>query len=162
LDQLKRLDLGYPLGANEILPPQLPDTVEDGLRRADVSDWDSFEEFYRNCDGLSLPDVHVGYFLKSITKLGVVDACSEPIEIKGEFSGKVLAFGSTGGGGLFVIRRASGDVLHLAPGPLENGIYDGNRRRVRQISGSFCGFLERLMADIQAFVSNQDDYDFIS
>jgi hypothetical protein len=159
--RLKGLDFGYPLGINDIFPPQGANVIDKGLKDAGAWDFDELRTFYGNCDGISLPDVHVGYFIKSITKLCVMDTSSEPVKITGEFAGDVVSFGSTGGGGLFVLSKVSGDVLHLAPGPLDNGIYDGNRGRVKQISGSFFEFLERLNADIQAFVENDAGHRFI-
>ena len=161
LGRLKDLDFGYPLGANDVLAPQQSSVVEHGLRVAHACDFEDLRAFYTNCDGVSLPDVHVGYFIKSVTKLGIVDLSSEPVEIKGEFAGKALSFDSTGGGGLFVLRRLSRDVLHLASCPLDNGICDGSRGRVKYISASFFGFLDCLMADIQAFVENQRSHSFI-
>ena len=128
---------------------------------AEAGDLAELRAFYFNCDGVSLADVHVGYFIKSVTKLRVVDTSSEPVEITGEFAGKVVSFGSTGGGGLFVLRMVSGDILHLAPGPLENGIYDGSRGKVKRLSGSFFGYLECLKDDVQAFVDNQSRHRFI-
>ena len=161
LGRLRDLDFDYPLGANELLSPKQPNVIEDGLRIAEAWDLEEPRTFYTSCDGVSLPDVHVGYFIKSITILGIVDPSSEPVEIKGEFAGKVLSFGSTGGGGLFVLRRLAGDVLHLSPGFLDDGIYDCARGRVKHISGSFFGFLDCLMADIQAFVEKQTRHTFI-
>ncbi len=161
LGRLKDLDFGYPLGVNDVLAPQQSSVVEHGLRVAHASDLEDLRAFYTSCDGVSLPDVHVGYFIKSVTKLGIADPSSEPVEITGEFAGKVLSFGSTGCGGLFVLSRLTSDVLHLAPGPLDDGIYDGSRGRVKYISASFFGFLDCLIADIQAFVENQRSHSFI-
>ena len=163
-DQLSRLDvlhLGFPVGANEILAIQPSIVVEHGLTVAQANDLEELEAFYAICDGVSLPDVHIGYFIKSITKLGIVDPFSEPVEITGDFAGKVLSFGSTGGGGLFVLRRKTGDVLHLAPGPLNDGVYDGTRGKLKRISGSFFGFLDILSADLQAFVENHTEHRFM-
>jgi hypothetical protein len=159
LVQLSGLDFGYPLGANDLFPPQEAKVVEQALRVAEAGD--ELGVFYASCDGVSLPDVHVGYFIKSVRKLRVVDTLSEPLTITGEFAGAVVSFGSTGGGGLFVLRRVTGDVLHLAPGPLENGIYDGKRGKVKRISGTFFGFLDSLKADIQAFVENRARHVFM-
>jgi hypothetical protein len=161
LSRLKDLDLGYPLDTNEVLAPQQPNVVEHGLRAAQANHLEELKTFYTSCDGVSLPDVHVGYFIKSITRLGIVDPFSEPSEITGEFAGKVLSFGSTGGGGLFVLKRGTGDVLHLAPGPLEDGVYDGTRGKVKSISRSFFDFLDNLGADIQAFVENRTRHRFM-
>ncbi len=122
---------------------------------------DELRALYACCDGVSLPDVHVGYFVKSVTNLGVVNRSSEPLELAGSFAGKVLSIGSTGGGGLFVLRRLSGEVLHLAPGPLHNGVYNGFRGKVKRVSASLFGFLDCLMADLKAFVEADTSHSFI-
>lgn len=161
LYRLKDLDFGYPLGPNELLPPQDTDTVENGLLLAQASNLSNLKEFYSNCDGVVLPDIHVGYFIKSVTKLGIVDPSSEPFEVSGRFTGTVLCFGSTGGGGLFVLRKITYEVLHFAPGPLDNGMYDGDRGRVKLVAPTFDGFLDCLAADIRAFVNNETCHRFM-
>ena len=58
LAELADLDFGYPLDTNEVLAPQLsPPKVPAGL-----------EDLYGVCDGVSMPDVYVGYFLDSAAR----------------------------------------------------------------------------------------------
>jgi hypothetical protein len=161
LHRLKKVDLGYPLGANEVLPPSDSYTVHHALGIARAGGLDELRAFYASCDGVSLPDVHVGYFIKPVTKLGNVDPSSEPLRITGEYAGEVLPLGSDGGGGLFVLRRAAKGVLHLTPGPLERGVYDGKRGKVTLISGTLFAFLDRLALDLQAVVENQTRHRFM-
>jgi hypothetical protein len=161
LNQLDTIDLGYPVGENEVSQPLDNITVEERLRHAGAAEFDELREFYAHFDGLSLPDIHIGYFIKSVTQLGDLNLSSEPVRINGEYSDDILPFGSTGGGGLFVLRKATRDVLHLRPGLLEDGLYDATRGRADLIADSFFEFLDFLLADVQAFIENQTGHRFL-
>jgi hypothetical protein len=155
LEELKAIDFGYPLGTNAFRAPQPPGMVEETLAAVSLRGDAPLMEFYSRCDGLSLPDVQVGYFIKPLAKLLVNRPDSEPSELIGPFAGKVLPVGSTGGGGLFVLRFPEKDVLYVPPGPLHNGVYDGSERHVKRLAPDFPSFLSLLLADIEAFVKDK-------
>lgn len=155
LEELKGIDFGYPLGTNTFLAPQPSRMVEETLAAVGLRSDAPFVEFYSRCDGLSLPDVHVGYFIKPLAKLLADRPDSEPSELIGPFAGKVLSLGSTGGGGLFVLHFPEKDVLYLPPGPLHNGVYDGSEGHVKRLAPDFPSFLSLLLADIEAFVKDK-------
>jgi hypothetical protein len=160
IDELYRVELGYPLGTNAIFEPQSRTIVDGTLRSVGLDSVASMTEFYSCCDGISLPDVHVGYFLKSLSQLANARTKSEPTHIAGQLGGNVRTFGSTGGGGLFVIRKAEWDILYLPPGPLRDGVYDNTRPRARILAPSFSVFLDLVLADIAAFVKGIPSHRF--
>lgn len=161
LAELPNIDFGYPLGVNRLLPPRKQSDVELALRRAGLFEVDSVREFYLNCDGLSLPDIHVGYFIKSADSLPDSAPESEPNTLLGRFAGSAMTLGSTGGGELFVIQPPSNRILLLPLGPLHCGVYDGNETGVRQIAVTFERFLGLLLEDIRAFVEDHPNHTFI-
>ena len=161
VEKLKEIDLGYPLGANVVHAPEPGTSIGDVLVEAGLEQSAAIRDFYHYCNGVSLPDVHVGYFLKSIAKLAERRPDSDPQSIAGSFSGEVASIGSTGGGGLFVVHKKSGNILHLPPGPLHSGVYDGTSTRVTLVAYDFGLFLEALARDVTAFVDGNTSHRFI-
>lgn len=155
LEEMERIDFGYPLGANVVLAPQTSRTAKEPLAFVAARIDSALMDFYSYCDGISAPDVHVGYFLKPLAKLLVTRPDSEPSELIGPIAGSVVSFGSTGGGGIFALRLTEKDVLYLPPGPLRHSIYDGTLGQVKRLAPDFSSFLCLLVADIQAFVKNR-------
>jgi hypothetical protein len=162
LEQLRQMDFGYPLGANVIRSPQSISLVDECLESVELHEHGSIHDFYSACDGISLPDVHVGYFVKPVAELPRVRLQSEPIEVVGETSGRIVVFGSTGGGGLFALRRGLWDVLYLAPGRMESGTYFSAEGQVGIVASDFLGFLVRLLDDVKAFVTGERNHVFIA
>jgi hypothetical protein len=160
LAQLRTQDFGYPVGPNVILPPQPESIVQQSLLESGLERASSIRDFYLCCDGLSLPDVHNGYFIKQVTSLPVAEAESEPQELQGPISGRILVVGSTGGGGLFACHRRTIAVFYLPPGPLHLGVYDSGRAGVRQVAADWDSFLDVLLGDVEAFVTNRQDHRF--
>ncbi len=150
--EMNAIDFGYPLGDNVVAVPQDPVFVEERLATIGGDAVAAFFDFYRCCDGLSLPDIHNGYFIKAIAKLGMSRPDSDPTQVMGDYAGAVLAFGSTGNGGLFVVRRIESDVLYLPPGPLHDGVYDGRQTQVKRLAPDLNSFLGLLLDDVEAFV----------
>lgn len=154
LMEMKVIDFGYPLGTNTVLSPQPSGKVDETLAIIGLSSA-PWREFYSCCDGLCLPDVHVGYFVKPLATLLVSRRDSDPSELAGLVNARVLTFGSTGGGGLFVLRLPGEDVLYLPPGPLHNGVYDSSNGQVSVLAPDFPTFLDVLLKDIEAFVRSK-------
>ena len=152
LDEMNDIDFGYPFGANLIRPPKPSGVVQETLVAIGLQSDTPLGEFYSHCDGISLPDVHSGYFIEPLARVAMSLPDISPNEITGPFAGKALAFGSTGGGGHFVLRLAENDVLYLPPGALHNGVYDGAQSKVKYLAPDFHAFLRLLLEDIKAFV----------
>lgn len=155
---LQSIDFGYPIGPNVLRAPENTDVVTDALERAGVRNNALIREFYTLCDGISWPDVHVGYFINPIRRLVEQRPESDPIKVSGAHPCTVLPIGSTGGGELFVIARESGHILLLPLGPIRDGIYENADGRARVIAADFSAFLTRLLADLQAFISGEVDH----
>ncbi len=65
--------LGYPFGENVVFPPAPLADMEMSLEHAELGDHPALREFYSASNGLSLPDVHVGYFLERVNDLANED-----------------------------------------------------------------------------------------
>lgn len=161
LEQLRDRDFSYPLGVNTVFDPQPSAIVEHCLRSFNLTPIRGLTDFYVECDGVSLPDIHTGYFIKHVRGLTCSRPESEPTRITGQFAGEVQTFGSSGNGSLFVVRRIEQDVICLPPGPLHDGLYDATRARATRIAPDFPVFLDALLADITAFVNNTPRHKYI-
>jgi hypothetical protein len=160
LRDLAAIDVGYPLGENCIFPPK--PHAASALSGAGLGKVKGLFDLYLACDGINMPDVHNGYFVKPLDKLLKFDPASEPETVLLESRIPVLSIGSTGGGGLFVVDRESGRVLLLPTGRLCEGCYDGGSSKVEVIAGSIPVFLERLLEDATAFVRDQHDHRYLT
>jgi len=161
LRELARLDLGYPIGVNLVRPAALPDAVTLSLSQVSECAVKWLEPLYLKCNGLSFPDVHIGYFIKTMQKIALFDRSSEPDTVLLDRRIGVLPFGSTGGGDLFVVDCESGGILLLPPGPLKAGLYDARKANVRKIAGSISEFMELLLNDLMAFVNGDVNHIYI-
>lgn len=160
LPTLYTIDFGYPLGDNIVREPNRPKGLPESFKAKRGTGW--LESLYLACDGLSLPDVHSGYFLKPLDRLLSFDLSSEPNTIVGEQPVAVLPFGSTGDGGLFVVDCDRGRVLLLPPGPIRDGQYDGRAGHISEVAATIPGFVERLYHDVQAFIDNNPHHTYIT
>src|SRR4051812_8356639 len=110
LSELTPEMFSYPIGVNEMRPPSFRPVVVPGL-----------EPLYAVCDGLSAPDVHVGYFLAPAARVPMAGERGAPTPIRGE---RITVFGSAGGGNMFALRHGDGHVLYLpVEGAVEAGLY---------------------------------------
>ena len=66
LHRLKQIDLGYPLGENALNLPATEEQLLELVRRTGLAKESQLLSFYSCCDGLSLPDVHVGYLFHTL------------------------------------------------------------------------------------------------
>lgn len=156
LTHVRRLDLGYPLGTNEIrkIKPQARKSVEHrGLPR-------DLLELYAHCDGLSVEDVRVGYFVDRASRAATASDRGEPIEVRPE-GWAVVVFGSDGGGGRFALRLVDHAILHLGSGAVRAGVFYDSGGLVRVLAPSVSAFVCRLRDDVEAFVDNRDDWEFM-
>lgn len=165
LGRLRSIDFGYPLGDNVVFPPVEHARVTDVLVKEFETEpfFAEFEEFFGVCNGLSMPDVHNGYFVHS-----VFDLCAErhlskslPVALTGVETGEIRVFGSDGGGGLFAIRFGSGEVLYLSAGKVSSGEFYATQNSLSIVAASFGSFLLRFLEDLEAFISNRDQHNFM-
>jgi hypothetical protein len=100
-------------------------------------------EFFGAITKVSLPDVHIGYFIGPPAYIVGLRAAREPHWA--DFDGKrreVLVFGSDGGGSLYAVPLPSGQpVYELPPAEIENGLYSG---QAVAVADDFDDFLDRL------------------
>lgn len=162
LQELAQADLAYPPGNNTVHPPV---TVERlSVVASSLHLRQEVVGLYQVCDGLSLPDVHNGYFIHPIDQIQRSSQSGGPMAIDGgPYRGPIVVFGSHGGGGLFAIRAAEGDVLLLEGGAVRHSVYeDDGGRRVVKVADSFEGFLIRLLDDTAAFIEDRRGYRYMS
>ena len=145
LAELARLDFGYPLGVNEVRSSSA--TLPRGLPVM-------LDELYRGFDGLSWPDVHVGYFIDTAIRAASAPERGEPVVVLGETTFPVHVFGSDGGGGRFALGLNDGAVFYLPSGAVREGrFFEDRASRVRRTAGSLLGLLRD---HLRAFVLGED------
>lgn len=159
LDELAVIDFGYPLGENTISPPR-PEAIAL-LAEAGLAGVEGLAVLYTACDGISMPDVHTGYFIKPLLRVLNHDPSSEPLTVLLEAEIPVVPLGSTGGGSLFVAERQGGRILYLPPGPLHGGCYDGRRTNVRVVAEGISHFLDLVIDDAGAFVRGERGHRYL-
>ncbi|WP_150105945.1 hypothetical protein [Rubinisphaera brasiliensis] len=160
LPELDAIDFGYPLGENLVREANRPNGLPDVFLAQEGARW--LVEMYQSSDGLSLPDVHCGSFLKTLAKVVSFDPTSEPNTVVGENEIAVLPFGSTGDGSLFVVECVRGRVLLLSPGPMQAGRYDGLEGKVKEIAATVPQFVELLLIDLEAFINDDQQHVFVA
>jgi hypothetical protein len=154
LAELARQDFDYPLGTNEVREPSStrPTAVPSQL-----------DELYRAFDGLSLPDVHVGYFIDTASRVASAPQRGEPVFVAGVPDLSVHVFGSDGGGGRFAIGVNDGAVYYLpSSGAVRQGRFiEDSASGVRRIAANVSDFLSRLREDIHAFVQGDSEHEYM-
>jgi hypothetical protein len=146
-------DFGYPLGNNEVRPP----IEHRGVKP------DALYPLYEVCDGLSLPDVHIGYFLDSAERLSAAEQRGEPTSVQGTDSFAVHVFGSDGGGGRFSLRIDDGSVYYLpSSGAVRDGRYvEDDASIATRLAASVSDFLWLLYRDVDAFVRDDQGHAYM-
>jgi len=147
-------DFGYPLGVNRLREPQF-------MRTATVPP--HLDRLYSLCDGMSLPDVHIGYFLDAASRTATAADRGEPTVVVRESEFPIHVFGSDGGGGRFALALHDGSVYYLpASGAVEAGrfIEDG-ASPARVLATSVSEFLNRLLEDVRAFVRGDGRHEYM-
>jgi hypothetical protein len=155
LAELETLEFDYPLGDNRILPPT---TVRRSLPGV-------LHPLYEVCDGVSLPDVHVGYFIDPNARVASSFERGEPNCIKSDSANiDVCVFGSDGGGGRFAVVIDDRSVVYLpSSGAVRNGVYyEDSTSKPSRISDSVLAFLLRLNADVSAFICGEDGHPYMA
>lgn len=160
LRELAAIDFGYPLGDNLVAPPG--EQANYALAEAGLDGISGLLDLYSSCNGISMPDVHNGYFIKPLHKLLEYKPASEPRTVLLDAELEVIPLGSTGGGDLFVVERKSGRVLLLPPGPLHDGLYDGRQTNVKVVAEGIPQFLDELICDVEAFVHDKQGHRYLS
>lgn len=154
LSELTTQDFGYPLGVNEIFPPEAETSgLPEGLRA-----------LYAVCDGLSLPDVHAGYFVDRAARVKSNASRGEPTTVSDLPQKHVVVFGSDGGGGRFAIEQENGVVLYLpAGGVVKDGVFIQDPQvHVRRVAHSMLEFLYRLSDDVEAFSAQREGHRYLT
>jgi hypothetical protein len=154
LAAVSALDLGYPLGQNTLREPATRYRVQGS----------QLDALYLTCDGLSAPDVHVGYFLDSSERTNSAADRGEPIAVEGEESFGVTIFGTDGGGGRFALRDDGGGIFYLpSGGAVVGGVFQETRRiRARIVADDMVGFLWRVLDDVEAFVEDRPGHAYLT
>ncbi len=160
LSELSKIDVGYPLGENVVREASRSSGLPTAFLSMNGSKW--LCTLYSVCDGLSFPDVHVGYFVKPLERVMSCDRQSEPDTVILDREISVLPFGSTGGGSLFVVGCERGDVMLLPPALLSGGRYHGKEGVVIEVAATVPLFFERLLADLTAFVNDEQHHNYIA
>lgn len=159
LKKLTDVDLGYPSGVNMVYPADLSG-LEELTHVLKIPE--QLEAFYRECGGIKLSNIWNGYSVSSPQNIVKGIASGEPTIVSGSQAGRVITFGSDGGGNLLALRNEeANEVLYLPLGIIEDGMFDGEWTPVKVLSQDFFGFLERLLADTKAFVRGDEQWEYM-
>jgi len=154
LADLATQDFGYPLGTNEVRAAGL--TSVAGLPAQLCA-------LYAACDGLSVPDVHVGYFIDTAARTVTAAQRGEPTLVARPGPLRVHVFGTDGGGGRFALGLDDGAVYYLpSSGAVRDGRFEEDAASpVRQLAASVEDLLDRLRADVHAFVAADEAHSYL-
>ena len=154
LANLASQDFGYPMGVNE---------VREKSNESHAPLPFDLESIYSVFDGVSLPDVHIGYFIDSASRTASAAERGEPTVVEGKERIAIHVFGSDGGGGRFALGLCDGAIYYLpSSGAVKDGTFiEDYSTPVRQIAASIMDFLDRLKMDIEAFVRDECDHEFM-
>jgi hypothetical protein len=121
-------------------------------------------DFYHLADGANMPSIHTSYRIYSLQELLEADSYL-PIRVEGEHAGRILTFGETAGADYFAIRIDEPYEILVLPYEgygIDNGIYSEDMEPVHVVASDFNGFLEHLLRDVKASVSNDDKWDYMA
>ena len=162
IENVHALDLGYPIGKHVIFPPADKTMLAQLLQKTGLDSTLPLVTFYVYCDGISLPDVHNGYFIHSVERILSGLEKGEPTRLATHLTDAIVVFGSDGGGGRFATRtNAPTEVLYLPLGSVHNSIFDDERTPAIVLAPGFLAFLSRLEADINAFLADIDGWKYM-
>ncbi len=154
LAELSIQNFGYPLGVNEVRDPapQCSD-LPSGL-----------QPLYAVCDGVGMPDVHIGYFIDRASRTASARVRGEPTQIQGVESSKIHVFGSDGGGGRFALEDTSGAVYYLpSTGAVNEGVFIvDDVARPQKVAERLIGFLWLIQEDVEAFIMGRQGHIYIN
>lgn len=110
-----------------------------------------------------MPDIHVGYFIDTAQRILSAAVRGEPIQIVGDTKRSIQVFGSDGGGGRFAVASDDGAVYYLpSSGAVRDGRYfEDQLVQTRRVAGSVCEFMDRLKADVRAFVTGDEHHRYL-
>ena len=154
LDEMERQDFGYPIDLNTVRAPS--------ATRVGASLPEQLRPLYEECDGMSLPDVHNGIFIDSAERVLSAPSRGDAVSV-GDSLERFVPFGSDGGGNRYAMSEATGAV-HILPS--SGGICDGRyiaarAAPVRIVAENPSRFIERVEADVRAFVRGVEGHEFI-
>jgi hypothetical protein len=152
--QLTNQDFGYPLDTNEVLPAV---ASQSGVPT-------DLEPLYAVSDGVSLPDVYVGYFIDTASRVAAAAARGDPTRVEGGKPMNVHVFGRDGGGGRFALCTDDGSVQYLpASGAVREGVFQERSAAVpRRLADTLIEFLWMLVGDVEAFVHDRKDHKYLA
>lgn len=139
---------GYSPGENSLVraaPEAGAETVE-ALAAAGVPR--ALCDFYGQVERVSLPDLDSRYFVHSAVEVLSGVNGEQPTKLDGNFSDSIVVFGSDGGGGLFALGGARGNVYRLSGGSVMGDTYQTGRLGEKVASSDFRGFLEILRGEL--------------
>lgn len=155
LAELGKLDFGYEFSTNELRPPASSIRPEVPVE---------LHAMYRVFDGLSMPDVHNGYFIDSAAGALAAAEHGEPTRLSGSPHHRIHVFGADGGGGRFALSTGDGTVFYLPEdGGVEDSTYvEDDFVRARRIAGGVTEFLHILKRDLRAFVEQREGHKYVT
>ena len=158
-------DSGYDGSEDLILEP--PDKAELAalLLLAPVRTRSFLGQLFGDCGGVTLPDLHTGYFIDTAEKIRrrlVEKSPLEPRTLESDLGADVVCFGSDGGGGRFAFVAAADEgVWYLPVGGVFDGVFRNLQTPIVRVGRDASDFGDRLIADIEAFLDDKRGWKYL-
>jgi hypothetical protein len=124
-------------------------------------------EFYGYAGQVWLPDIQNGYYIHDPAMVLANAQGGLPLRVQcldPAASGPILCFGGDGGGANFAMRTDHRtEVLFLSASEIRDSIWiESSSPRMRVLAPDFDQFLQLLLRDVAAFVSNKSGWSYFT
>lgn len=140
---------GFPPDEHIVGPPSDPAVLAKARAAGTIPD--VLLEFYHHVGEVSLPDVHVGYFVHPLRQVLDNEKSGMPVRASALTSSTIVVFGSDGGGSLFALDGRGAPVYLLPSGGVRDGTYTGGLEPPEVLAPTFGAFLDWLKERVEAF-----------
>ncbi|MER7861349.1 hypothetical protein ABTX61_19740 [Amycolatopsis japonica] len=142
---------GYPPGENRVLAAE--DVGSGDLEKlAKLGVPAGLLDFYACVGEVSLPDLGNGVFVHPARHVvaGLLGAL--PTRLAGATEGRIVVFGSDGGGSMFALRPACGSVYRLRGGAFLDGAYEVDQQGTAVVATDLREFLAGILRELESRV----------
>ncbi|MEU1763308.1 hypothetical protein [Micromonospora sp. NPDC005652] len=140
---------GYPPDENVVVRAESASLLPGVRSLAEMAVHADLLEFYAVVERVSLPDVGNGIFVLSAEEVLEGIQGLQPSEIRGALDGRIVVFGSDGGGGLFALIGESGQVCRLSGGAWVGSVYEVEENGIASCGANLNGFLQGILEELR-------------
>lgn len=163
LEEFAPLNPFHEPARNLIRPPMAAPESSALMQKLSIDALPEVRDFYRLCNGLSLPDVYNGYFVHGLDEIERSLQQGAPTTLAGQDHTRLLPIGSDGGGALFAVNLDHHtEILYLPPAYIVASTYHGEATEVRVLAQTFTAFLARICDDFRAFLERTPGWSYMT